>query len=554
MFNFINFTKITATSFLGILMAGTLMTKPAQSTSVINVCRQSDSSNTKFLVSLDRNGQTLEVIGKQDSNGISRSGLESYLRAYHGFSSDEASSVNTALRDFDFKPLQNYPLCPTKQVSAELVLSVDISGSVNSSEYNLQMGGYAAAFRDNSPGGVIKQIEALPNGLAVNLQFWASKPYDDMGWRVIKTEAEARIFANELEDLSRPYHTRTSIWGGQIGRYTNITGAITSATDLIESNKYDGEVLIIDVSGDGKASGTQYNGVNSASGPSCGSLNSELVPCPGVATARQNALNRSIKINGLPITQDISTLDTYFDTYVKGGTDSFVETANNFTDFTRAAKAKIQRELADAVDEVAPPQDQDTDGDGLLDSEEINLGTDPNNVDTDGDGLNDSQDPNPTTDPDTDGDGLTESQEINLGTDPNKADTDGDGLNDGEESTLGTDPNNPDTDNDGLNDGEESTLGTDPNNPDTDGDGLNDGQEKIADADGDGQPDVSLNDLPNDATIDDVDGDGTKNYFDSNSDNDASTDLEEKQRREEMENSGNSGNSGNNPYIPDYAD
>jgi parallel beta-helix repeat protein len=53
-------------------------------------------------------------------------------------------------------------------------------------------------------------------------------------------------------------------------------------------------------------------------------------------------------------------------------------------------------------------------------------------------------------------------------------DTDGDGLTDTYESIIGTDPNNPDTDGDGLIDAQELIIGTDPNNPDTDGDGIND--------------------------------------------------------------------------------
>ncbi|MDK8238684.1 hypothetical protein, partial [Actinomyces urogenitalis] len=56
-------------------------------------------------------------------------------------------------------------------------------------------------------------------------------------------------------------------------------------------------------------------------------------------------------------------------------------------------------------------------------------------------------------------------------------DTDGDGLTDSEEEKIGTDPKNPDTDGDGLTDGEEKKIGTDPKNPDTDGDGLTDGDE-----------------------------------------------------------------------------
>jgi serine/threonine-protein kinase len=44
-------------------------------------------------------------------------------------------------------------------------------------------------------------------------------------------------------------------------------------------------------------------------------------------------------------------------------------------------------------------------------------------------------------------------------------DTDGDGLADTDEVTLGTDPNNPDTDGDTYSDGDEVTAGTDPLDP-----------------------------------------------------------------------------------------
>lgn len=77
---------------------------------------------------------------------------------------------------------------------------------------------------------------------------------------------------------------------------------------------------------------------------------------------------------------------------------------------------------------------------------------------------------------DTDGDGLTDSDEINIyGTNPFLADSDDDGLPDGREVTSGTDPLDPDSDDDGAEDGEEvNRLGTNPlvRDPDVDGDGL----------------------------------------------------------------------------------
>jgi len=61
---------------------------------------------------------------------------------------------------------------------------------------------------------------------------------------------------------------------------------------------------------------------------------------------------------------------------------------------------------------------------------------------------------------------------------PPTVDSDNDGLDDSEERNLGTDPNNPDTDNDGLTDREEVRVyKTNPLNPDTDGDGYPDGRE-----------------------------------------------------------------------------
>ncbi|HUL44704.1 MAG TPA: OmpA family protein [Bacteroidota bacterium] len=150
------------------------------------------------------------------------------------------------------------------------------------------------------------------------------------------------------------------------------------------------------------------------------------------------------------------------------------------------------------------PQNPDLDGDGLLNDEEVKIGTDPLNPDTDGDGLKDGDEVHIYhTDPlkkDTDGDGLTDGEEVlKYHTDPLKKDTDGDGLSDGDEVMIyHTDPLKVDTDGDGLSDGDEVLkYHTDPLKVDTDGDGLSDGEEVLKyhtdplkmDTDGDGLSD-----------------------------------------------------------------
>lgn len=124
---------------------------------------------------------------------------------------------------------------------------------------------------------------------------------------------------------------------------------------------------------------------------------------------------------------------------------------------------------------------QDTDGDGLTNQREAEIGTDPNNADTDRDGLLDGEEVFQTGTsplvPDTDGDGLLDGDEVRRRTNPLNPDTDADGSSDGNEVNVGTDPLRSDTDGDGLLDGAEP--GSCPNalNPDSDGDGIIDGRD-----------------------------------------------------------------------------
>lgn len=126
----------------------------------------------------------------------------------------------------------------------------------------------------------------------------------------------------------------------------------------------------------------------------------------------------------------------------------------------------------------------DADMDDMPDQWEIANALDPNNgedaaYDSDADGMTNLQESLAKTDPnqaDTDGDGLGDSDEMTIyHTDPTHADTDRDGLSDGDEVNLhNTDPLDKDCDNDRLIDQLEIEAGTDPYLADTDGDGVRD--------------------------------------------------------------------------------
>ncbi len=126
---------------------------------------------------------------------------------------------------------------------------------------------------------------------------------------------------------------------------------------------------------------------------------------------------------------------------------------------------------------------------------------------------------------DTDGDGLTDARELEIGSDPTKPDSDFDGLNDFQEVSLGTEPLDADSDGDLIPDRVElegwvyngKRWVSDPLQVDTNKDGLSDLLDAGPDNNNDKIPD-SLYDTDNDTIPDlfddDNDGDGVSDRID----------------------------------------
>lgn len=200
-------------------------------------------------------------------------------------------------------------------VDTELSLLVDVSGSIDNTEFNLQRTGYANAFND---AAVINAIVSK-GGIAANLVYWSSNNQQQqaIGWTLINDATSAQNFANAILAAARPFNDNTAPGN-----------AINFAVPLFNNNGFEGDNLIIDVSGDGE----QNDGSDTA-------------------TARTNAENAGITINGLAIGN--SSLVAWYTANVKT-TDGFVIQAANFTDFDGAVKTKIGREVgADPVPEPA---------------------------------------------------------------------------------------------------------------------------------------------------------------------------------------------------------
>jgi len=206
-------------------------------------------------------------------------------------------------------------------VDLELVLSVDVSMSVDPSEQRLQRDGYIAAFRD---GAVIEAIQGgLLGRIAVTYVEWAGMGTQQVlvPWTLIDSPASARAFADRL--ASAPLDRR---------RRTSISEALLYSLGLFDDNGFEGTQRKIDVSGDGP---------NNAGGP--------------VELARDFVVERGVTINGLTIMLqpdqpagffDIRNLDIYFEDCVIGGIGAFNLVVRHEQEFAAAIRAKLLLEIA----------------------------------------------------------------------------------------------------------------------------------------------------------------------------------------------------------------
>ncbi len=195
-------------------------------------------------------------------------------------------------------------------VGLEISLLIDTSGSISTSEFNLQKQGYVDAFNDPT----IQDAIASGDGVAVTLIYWSSAGQQSQAvpWTLLNDRSSATAFATQIGSTRRPFSGNTGPGS-----------AINFAKPLFDNNGYEGRKLIMDVSGDGIAN----TGSNTAQ-------------------ARDSAIANGITINGLPIANGQSSVVTWYANNVIGGPGAFYIAANDFNDFGDTVKRKIGLEVA----------------------------------------------------------------------------------------------------------------------------------------------------------------------------------------------------------------
>ena len=233
------------------------------------------------------------------------------------------------------------PQATAVPVSLELALVVDISGSVDTSEFTLQRDGYRNAFYD---AAVQSAITALPQGLAVSFFFFSTTASGNgigstwsvpvLDWRQVTDAAGSEAFGDAIAALADPRLTESGD--------TNIAAGIEAALNSITGNDFEANRQVIDISSDGvqnvRLDGTQdtiCNGDDVAGATGC---------LPELTTQRDAAESARITVNGLPILTDSALLTTYFNDYVITS-DGFLEPAVDFDAFSNAVRDKILTEV-----------------------------------------------------------------------------------------------------------------------------------------------------------------------------------------------------------------
>ncbi|HXP74573.1 MAG TPA: DUF1194 domain-containing protein [Stellaceae bacterium] len=211
-----------------------------------------------------------------------------------------------------------------ENVDLQLILTSDVSRSIDNEEFKLQREGYASALENPQ---VLSAIRSGPIGaIAVTFIEWSSISEQKVvvDWSVIRDGEGAAVVAAQIRAAPRSFVGHTSISDG-----------LDFAAKRFEGSGFNSPRRVIDVAGDG---------TNNSGRP--------------ISDARDEAVAKGIVVNGLAIinlnpnfgfiahTQPPGGLPAYYRENVIGGVGSFVLQIDDFNSFAEAMVQKLVTEIS----------------------------------------------------------------------------------------------------------------------------------------------------------------------------------------------------------------
>jgi len=191
-----------------------------------------------------------------------------------------------------------------------LLFAMDVSLSIDDTEYQLQSRGMAMALQQ---ADVQQVIGSVPGGVAMSVLQWSGggEQFVTLPWTLVSDPTEIDSFAAKIMVMPRMFVGDTAPGS-----------ALEYGVVLHDSNPWTCARLVIDLSGDG----SQNTGYDT-----------------GVAS--RLAVNYGITVNGLAILGSDRRIVQFFIRNVVRGPKSFLETTNGFEDFEEAFHKKLLREI-----------------------------------------------------------------------------------------------------------------------------------------------------------------------------------------------------------------
>jgi len=236
-----------------------------------------------------------------------------------------------------------------RTVDLALVLLVDVSGSIDPMESQLQFAGYAEAFSDPR---VIAAMTKGPNkAIAVSVVAFTDSVNEYIPWTVLDGPQSAAQFAQYLVNI--PYMS---------GAGTFVADGLEASINHISRCPFDFAAATIDLSGDGWDNKDVANvvpalglalvqGLFSAfTGGIVPPLDPALLSSATIRRLhdlRDYAASQGITINCIAI--EDPSLEDYFAKHVSGGPGAFTTFAPSFQTFTQVIFEKLFREISEGV-------------------------------------------------------------------------------------------------------------------------------------------------------------------------------------------------------------